>query len=55
MTMMPSTIPAVSIPIPIGGPTNKPPISGNGPSLSLSQGSTCAAMNGANTNRPHMP
>ncbi len=44
-------IPAVSMPIPIGGPRN----SGRKPRLLPRAGSTCLAMNGAKTKSPHIP
>ena len=41
--------------MPIGGPEKIAPITGNVPRWSFIQGSTFTAMNGAKTNRPHMP
>ena len=53
--MMPSTIPAVSMPIPIGGPEKSAPITGQDPRWSISHGSMSLAIKGAKTNNPHMP
>ena len=54
-TMNASTMPAVSMPMPMGGPANSTPSPGTLPSVAASHGCTCSANSGANTNRPHMP
>ena len=55
ITMIASTMPAVSMPMPSGGPWNTGPITGHVPRFSLSQGVTCSVITGTSTNRPHMP
>ena len=55
MTMMASMIPAVSMPIPIGAPSNSGPRMGSGPTCAINHGSTCLDMKGAKKNSPHMP
>src|ERR1700690_365914 len=54
-TMMASTNPAVSTPIPYGGPMNSLPMPGTAPAYSISQGCTCRCSSGASTNKPQMP
>ena len=55
ITMMASTMPAVSMPMPNGGPLNRVPTSGRLPRWALRKGMMCVPMTGTNTNRPHMP
>ena len=55
ITMIASTKLAVSTPMPNGGPWNSLPMSGSGPSASISHGCTCRCRIGARTNRPQMP
>ena len=47
--------PALSMPMPIGGPSNRRPMSGMGPRCSVSHGCRCSENTGANTNSPHIP
>ena len=55
ITMIASTKPAVSTPMPCGGPLNNAPIAGVMPSVLINHGCTWSANSGARTNRPHMP
>ena len=55
MTMIASTMPAVSMPMPSGGPVKSGPMIGHLPRFASSQGLTYSPMIGTNTNRPHMP
>src|SRR6266702_6149571 len=54
-TMIASTTEAVRTPIPNGGPWNNLPITGKGPSHSMSHGCTWRCRIGASTNSPQMP
>src|SRR3984957_18511733 len=54
-TMMARTTPAVSTPMPNGGPLNKPPNSDTWPRCAINQGCTCRCSTGASTNNPQMP
>ncbi|MCY1422085.1 hypothetical protein D9M71_377550 [compost metagenome] len=55
MTMIASTKPAVSTPMPSGGPWNSGPMIGHSPRVSLRVGVTYSVITGTSTNRPHMP
>src|SRR3546814_20674259 len=55
MTLIASTMPAVSMPMPIGCPWNSAPTTGSVPRCSLDQGVTYVVITGTSTNRPHMP
>lgn len=55
ITMIASTMPAVSMPMPSGGPWNSGPKIGSGPRYLVRNGITVVDMTGTNTNRPHMP
>ncbi|MNG10410.1 hypothetical protein D3C84_938740 [compost metagenome] len=55
ITMMARIRPAVKMPMPIGAPWNRKPISGHSPRFSMIHGCTWSPNSGANTNRPHMP
>ena len=55
MTMIASTNPAVSTPMPCGGPLKSAPSTGTAPSVPMSHGCTWSANSGASTNSPHMP
>ncbi len=50
-TISASTSPAVSMPMPMGGPLNR----GSPPATAFRAGCTWSCMKGAKTNRPHMP
>ena len=54
-TMMASTMPAVKMPMPNGGPMNSLPRYGTGWAWWISQGCTWRCNNGASTNNPQMP
>src|SRR5215469_7219556 len=55
MTMTASTIPAVSTPIPKGGPWKSAPTPGIAPRVSMIQGCAYCCRIGAKTNRPQTP
>src|SRR3569623_837926 len=55
MTIKASTMLAVRMPTPLGGPENQPPMTGTPPSNACKGGWIWSANNGANTNNPQMP
>jgi hypothetical protein len=55
ITMIASTMPAVSMPMPSGGPLKSGPRTGSPPRWGSSPGGTWRPITGTKTNRPHKP